>query len=309
MSDNHAHSHAPQDYGRAFAIGVTLNIVFVLAEALAGWRVGSLALLADAGHNLSDVGGLLLAWVGLAASRLRANERHTYGWRRASIMASLINAIALLVVMGSLALAAVQRFRAPAPIEGSVVMLVAGLGVAVNAVTAALFVAGKGQDLNVRGAYLHMAADALVSASVVVAGGIYMWTGWRWIDPAITLVIVIVVVLGTWSLFRQSLHLMFDGVPDRIDAPAVRAQLLALPEVEGVHDLHVWALSSSEVALSAHLVTKATGTANRLIDTAAAQLHERWGIDHVTLQVESPDSERRCASMRGVACESASPSG
>lgn len=304
MSDEHGHQHAPASYGRAFAIGVSLNLAFVLVEALVGWRAGSLALVADAGHNLSDVGGLLLAWAGLAASRLQPNDRHTYGWRRASILASFANAVVLLVVMGSLALAAIQRLGTPSPIEGGLVMFVAATGVVVNAVTAALFMSGRGTDLNIRGAYLHMAADALVSAGVVVAGGLYAWKGWMWIDPVVTLAIVIVVVIGTWSLFRQSLHLLFDGVPDRIDVSAVRAQLLALPDVHSIHDLHVWGLSTSDVALSAHLVTSAAGSADALIRTAAAQLHTRWGIDHVTLQVELPDAERACTSVSGAPCAS-----
>ena len=242
-------------------------------------------------------------WAGLAASRLRPNDRHTYGWRRASILASFANAVILLLVMGSLSLAAVQRLRTPIPVEGGMVMLVAGIGVAVNALTAALFMSGRGSDLNIRGAYLHMAADALVSAGVVLAGGVYVWKGWTWIDPTVTLAIVVVVVLGTWSLLRQSLHLLFDGVPDRIQVAAVRAQLLALPEVEGVHDLHVWGLSTSEVALSAHLVTTVDGSANPLLQTATAQLHSRWGIDHVTLQIERPDPNRTCTSASVAECE------
>lgn len=271
MSHNHGHVHAPSKCGRAFAVGIALNVAFVAVEALTGWRVGSLALIADAGHNLSDVGGLLLAWAGLAAGRLKPDERHTYGWRRASILASFANALVLLVVMGSLAWEALHRIREPGTTSGGAVMLVAGVGVVVNAATAWLFMSGRRADLNIRGAYLHMAADALVSFGVVAAGALYAWSGWRWIDPAATLVIVLVVVLGTWSLFRQSLHLLFDGVPSHIDLPAIRTRLLVLAGVVSVHDLHIWAMSTTDVALSAHVVV-----ASRNGDAAQQLLQTDW---------------------------------
>ena len=234
-----SHDHAPPDFGRAFVIGIALNIAFVAIEAFFGWRTHSLSLLGDAGHNLSDVGGLLIAWGGLAATRLRPDERHTYGWRRASIMASFANALILLMAMGALALEAVQRLQAPVPIHGGVVMLVAGVGVLVNAATAALFLSGSQRDLNFRGAFLHMAADALVSVGVVIAGGLYLWRGWSWIDPVVSLLIAAVIVVGTWSLFRQSLHLLFDGVPEHIVLPEVRQSLLDLPGVIALHDLRL----------------------------------------------------------------------
>jgi cobalt-zinc-cadmium efflux system protein len=295
MSESHAHDHAPASFGRAFAIGIALNLGFVLIEAIYGWRVNSLALLADASHNLSDVGGLILAWAGLVAGRLRPDDRHTYGWRRGSIMASFTNAVILLVVMGSLAWEAIQRLQTPSPIEGGTVMVVAGIGVVINGITAALFMAGSKGDLNIRGAFLHMAADALVSLGVVLAGGLYLWQGWSWIDPAMSLIIAAVIVIGTWSLFRQSLHLLFDGVPDHIDLLLVRRCLQELPGVLTVHDLHVWAMATSETALTAHLAIDYQEYDNdELLHRATEILHERFEIRHVTLQLETHTYATSC---------------
>jgi cobalt-zinc-cadmium efflux system protein len=218
MAHAHDGNHDAQTaVGRLFAIGVALNVGFVILEALYGWRAGSLALLADAFHNLSDVGGLLLAWAGLAAGRLAPNERHTYGWRRGSILASFGNAVLLLVSIGSLAWEAAHRLGTPVAIGGWTVVIVAAIGVVVNATTAALFFHGRKSDLNIRAAFLHMAADALVSLGVVAAGVIYLWQAWMWIDPVASLVIAAAIVAGTWSLFKESLHLLFDGVPEGID--------------------------------------------------------------------------------------------
>jgi len=300
MSHGHHHDHARSDFGRAFAIGIALNAGFVLVEAYFGWRAGSLALLADAGHNLSDVGGLVLAWAAMAASRLRPDERHTYGWRRGSILASFANALILLMAMGSLALEAVQRLQTPAPIDGVTIMVVAGIGVLVNGITAALFASGSKKDLNIRGAFLHMAADALVSLGVVLAGGLYLWQGWQWIDPVVSLVIAAVIVIGTWSLFRQSLHLLFDGVPEHIDLAAVERRLLDLPGVIVVHDLHVWALDAAEPALTAHLVlSDETPDIDGLLIRATDELHEHFEIRHVTLQTESRSYAARCDASGG----------
>ena len=300
MSHGHHHDHARSDFGRAFAIGIALNAGFVLVEAYFGWRAGSLALLADAGHNLSDVGGLVLAWAATAASRLRPDERHTYGWRRGSILASFANALILLMAMGSLALEAVQRLQTPAPIDGVTIMVVAGIGVLVNGITAALFASGSKKDLNIRGAFLHMAADALVSLGVVLAGGLYLWQGWQWIDPVVSLVIAAVIVIGTWSLFRQSLHLLFDGVPEHIDLAAVERRLLDLPGVIVVHDLHVWALDAAEPALTAHLVlSDEMPDIDGLLIRATDELHEHFEIRHVTLQTESRSYAARCDASGG----------
>ena len=284
MNGTHEHSHEPPDFSRAFAIGIALNAVFVLIEAGFGWRIDSLALLADAGHNLSDVAGLVLAWGGLLAGRLRPDMRHTYGWKRASILAAFINALLLLVAMGSLAWEAVHRLRSPQPVDGIVMMAVAGVGIAVNTATALLFIQGRECDLNIRGAFLHMAADALVSAGVVLAGGLALWFGWTWLDPVVSLVIAAVIVIGTWGLFRQSLHLLFDGVPDHVDLAAVRQQLEALPGVSHVHDPHVWAMGTSEVALTAHLVMPDGQPNDAFLQEASRMLHDRFEIGHVTLQ-------------------------
>ena len=281
----HAHHHAPASFDRAFAIGISVNIAFVAIEAFYGWKVNSLALLADAGHNLGDVAGLVLAWGGALAGKLRPDARYTYGWKRASILAAFANALLLLVAMGSLGWEAIGRLSTPEPMQGATVMVVAGIGIFVNLGTALLFMRGRDHDLNIRGAYLHMASDALVSAGVVVVGALALWTGWGWLDPAASLVIALVIVVGTWGLFRQSLRLMFDGVPDHIDLPAVRGVLEALPGVDRVHDLHVWATGTSDVALTAHLVMPAGHPDDRFLEAATLQLRERFKIGHVTLQV------------------------
>ena len=211
--------------------------------------------------------------------------RHTYGWKRASILAAFVNALLLLVAMGSLAWEAVQRLPSPAPIEGVTIMVVAGIGIVVNTATALLFMRGSKEDLNIRGAFLHMAADALVSAGVVVAGGLALWQGWNWLDPVASLVIAAVIVVGTWSLFRQSLHLLFDGVPEGVDLLAVRALLESLPGVTRVHDLHVWAMGTSEIAMTAHLVMPDGQPGDAFLQDATEKLHHQFDIEHVTLQV------------------------
>ena len=291
----HGHDHGPADYNAAFAIGIGLNIAFVAIEAYYGWKVDSLALLADAGHNLSDVIGLVLAWGGALAGRLRPDARHTYGWKRASILAAFVNALLLLVAMGSLAWEALHRLQSPVPMAGITIMVVAGVGIVVNTATALLFMRGRDADLNIRGAYLHMAADALVSAGVVVAGGLALWLGWSWLDPVVSLAIAAVIVVGTWSLFRQSLHLLFDGVPENVDLHAVRAQLEMLPGVARVHDLHVWAMGTSQVALTAHLVMPDGDADDAFLQQASELLHDRFGIEHVTLQVMRVAFTRPCS--------------
>ena len=282
----HGHAHGPANHDRAFAIGIGINVVFVAVEAFYGWRVDSLALLADAGHNLGDVLGLVLAWAGAFAGRLLPDARHTYGWKRASILAAFANSLLLLVAIGSLAWAAVERLAAPgaAPLQATVVMAVAGIGIFVNLGTALLFLRGRHDDMNIRGAFLHMAADAGVSAGVVAAAALALWLGWTWLDPVMSLVIAAFILLGTWGLFRDSLHLMFDGVPSSIDLVAVRAELEALPGVSCVSDLHVWATGTTQVALTAHLVTPAGHPDDTFFRAAAARLQERFAIGHVTLQ-------------------------
>lgn len=297
MSTGHDHSHAPATFNRAFAVGIALNAAFVAIEAFYGWKVDSLALLADAGHNLSDVIGLVLAWGGALAGRLRPDPRHTYGWKRASILAAFINAMLLLVAMGSLAWEAVHRLQSPQPIEGVTIMVVAGIGIVVNAATALLFMRGRDDDLNIRGAFLHMAADALVSAVVVVAGGLALWFGWTWLDPVVSLLIAAIIVFGTWSLFKQSLHLLFDGVPDSVDLRQVQALLESLPGVARVHDLHVWAMGTAEIAMTAHLVMPGGQADDAFLQDATQCLHDRFNIDHVTLQAVRVPFTVPCAPM------------
>ncbi|MBU3736530.1 MAG: cation transporter [Methylobacterium sp.] len=296
MSHHHQHSHghshqAHGAYDRAFGIGILLNAGFVLIEAYFGLQSNSLALLADAGHNLSDVLGLVLAWIGVALGRLRPDARHTYGWQRASILAALINALVLLLAMGGMAWEAVHRFASPAPIGAHTVIAVAAAGVLVNGLTAWLFMAGSRDDLNIRGAFLHMAGDALVSLGVVLAGLVYLQTGWLWLDPVLSLAIAGVIIYSTWSLFRQALHLSFDGVPATVELHQVQRALLALPGVEEAHDLHVWAMSTSEIALTVHLVMPGGHPGDAWLSETADLLHDRFDIAHATLQIELGDAQ------------------
>ena len=284
MTEHHHHHTA--NYGRAFAIGITLNVLFVLVEVFYGWQADSLALLSDAGHNLSDVLGLVIAWGGFYLGKLRPNQKHTYGLGRASILAALFNALILLVAIGGIAWEAVARFSHPVPIEGSIVMWVAGIGVLINGITAWLFMSGNQDDLNLRGAFLHMAADALVSLGVVIAGAVFIWTGWTWLDPAISLAIALVILLGTWDLLRQSLHLSLDGVPASIELNRVRAYLVSLPQVCGAHDLHVWAMSTSDIALSVHLSMPEGHPGDAFLEQIGRELHDRFAIEHATIQIE-----------------------
>ncbi len=287
MSSGHDHGNALANFNQAFAIGIGLNIAFVAIEAFYGWKINSLALLADAGHNLSDVAGLVLAWGGALAGKLRPNPRHTYGWKRGSILAAFANALLLLVAMGALAWEAVGRLMSPesmADNEGVTIMVVAGVGIVINTATALLFMRGRENDLNIRGAFLHMAADALVSGGVVVAGALTLWMGWAWLDPVVSLLIAAVILWGTWSLFRQSLHLLFDGVPDSVDPLAVHDFLAGLPGVSRVHDLHIWAMDTSQVAMTAHLVMPDSHPDDAFLKAAAEGLHDRFEITHMTLQ-------------------------
>jgi cobalt-zinc-cadmium efflux system protein len=285
MNAGHDHSHAPANFNTAFAVGIALNIAFVAMEAFYGWKINSLALLADAGHNLSDVIGLVLAWGGALAGKLRPDARHTYGWKRATILAAFINALLLLVAMGSLGWEALHRLQSPEPVQGITIMAVAGVGIVVNTATALLFMRGREKDLNIRGAFLHMAADALVSAGVVVAGALALWFGWTWLDPVVSLLIAVVIVVGTWSLFRQSLHLLFDGVPESVDLLQVKALLESLPGVARVHDLHVWAMGTSDIAMTAQLVMPEGHADDAFLQNATEQLHHRFEIEHATIQV------------------------
>lgn len=295
MSHAHSHSHSPANYNKAFAVGAALNVTYVLVEAGFGVSTNSLALLADAGHNLSDVLSLLLAWAASHLSQLRPSKRRTYGWRRSSIIAALLNAILLLVAIGGISWEAVRRFSSPEPVPGGIVMAVAGFGVFVNTATALLFRKGRKRDINIKGAFLHMAADAGVSAAVVLAGLAISLTGVFWIDPLMSLVVVAVVAIGTWGLLRDSVNLSLDAVPAGIDVTAVETYLAALPGITRVHDLHIWAMSTTESALTAHLIKPDGKLNDPLLLQIQEELHDRFGIEHMTIQLECGDADCLCA--------------
>lgn len=286
-SHAHDHGHAPKDFGRAFAIGVLLNSAFVLVEAGFGIWSGSMALVADAGHNLSDVMSLLIAWGAAYMSARPASSRFTYGYKSSSILAALANAGLLLVALGAILFETIDRLFDPAPVEGMTMIAVAGVGILVNGATAMLFASGRKHDINIRGAFLHMAADALVSVGVVAAGVAILMTGAWWIDPVTSLVIVAVIAWGTWGLLRDSVKLALLAVPDSIDEGAVRAYLAGLPGVDAVHDLHIWPMSTTETALTAHLVMPEGQPGDAFLHEIAHELEHRFRIGHATVQVET----------------------
>lgn len=283
---SHGHAHAPKDFGMAFAVGTALNLGFVVIEAAYGILANSMALLADAGHNLSDVFGLLMAWGAATLAKRAPSLRFTYGLRSSSILAALANAIFLLVAVGAIVWEAVYRLAAPEPVASSTVMIVAAIGIVVNGITAWLFASGSKDDINIRGAFLHMAADALVSVGVVIAGAVIAVTAWLWIDPVVSLVIAAVIIYGTWDLLKESAGLALHGVPPGIDAASVRAHLERLPGVTNVHDLHIWPMSTTETALTCHLVMPAGHPGDDFLVQAADGLHDTFEIEHATLQVE-----------------------
>lgn len=280
------HGHARDSFGFAFAVGAALNTVFVVAELVFGYTANSLALISDAVHNFSDVIALLLAWVAGRLALKQPTDQHTYGYRRASILAALVNAGLLLVAVGGIAVEAIKRIEEPAAVAGGTVVLVATLGIVVNGGTALLFVRGRHGDLNIRGAFLHMAADAGVSLGVVVAALVIMLTRWLWIDPAISLCIAAVVLVSGWGLARDSVNLALDGVPKGIELAGVRDYLGRLEGVTGVHDLHIWAMSTNETALTAHLV-RPGGYDDPFLHHVCEELLHRFNIQHATLQIEA----------------------
>jgi cobalt-zinc-cadmium efflux system protein len=287
------HAHAPTHFGSAFAIGIALNLAFVAIEATYGFLTNSVALLADAGHNLSDVLGLAVAWFASVLVRQAPTPRFTYGLRKSSILAALFNAIFLILTVGALSWEAIQRFAAPEPVAGTTVMIVAAIGIVVNGVTAWLFMAGSKDDINVRGAFLHMASDALVSAGVVLAAFVMMLTGWLWLDPLVSLVIGVIIVVGTWGLLRDSVTMTMAAVPREIDPSAVRGFLAAQPGVTGLHDLHIWPLSTTEVALTCHLVMPEGHPGDGFLHQLCADLTQRFRIGHATVQIET-DANAAC---------------
>ena len=290
----HHHAHVPATFGVAFAVGITLNTGYVIAEALYGAAANSLALIADAGHNLGDVLSLGVAWFAASLSRRAPTQRYTYGLRGSTILAALSNAVVLLLVTGGVAWASILKLMHPTNSGGAVMMAVAAAGVAVNGVTALMFASGRKGDVNIRGAFAHMASDALVAMGVVVSGGVILVTGWNWVDPAVSLVIGGVIILGTWSLMRESLDLALHAVPTSVDSAEVSRFLRHLPGVSEVHDLHIWGMSTTETALTAHLVRPGGELDDSLLRTACSELRRRFAIHHATLQVETGHGEHPC---------------
>lgn len=288
------HVHAPASFGKAFAIGITLNTVFVIVEAVYGYASGSMALVADAGHNLSDVLGLIAAWTAAVLAQRAPSPRYTYGLKGSSILAALFNAVFLLVAVGAIAWEAVQRLYNPEPVTELTVIVVASIGIAINGVTAWLFASGRDSDLNIRGAYLHMVADAAVSVGVVIAAIVIMFTGWLWIDAVTSLVICVLIVWGTWSLLRDSTAMSLAAVPRGIDPAAVRSYLEECPGVVQVHDLHIWPMSTTDVALTCHLVIPSGAPGDAYLMDIAERLKRNFGIAHATIQIET-DPNSACA--------------
>jgi len=289
---DHAPGRAPGGYGRAFAIGIALNSVFVVVEAGYGFASGSMALIADAGHNLSDVLGLIIAWAGATLAKRAASKRFTFGLRGSSILAALFNALLLMIAVGLITLEASQRLVYPEPVAGRTVMIVAGSGIAVNAGTAMLFASGRKGDINIRGAYLHMAADAAVSAGVVIAGGLILWTGATWIDPVTSLVIGLIILISTWGLLIEAVRMSLAAVPEHIDSDDVLKQLLTLDGVARVHHLHIWNMSTTETALTVHLVMPGGHPGDAFLTALQKRLSAQFHIGHATIQIE-----------RGEACD------
>jgi cobalt-zinc-cadmium efflux system protein len=297
-SHDHDHSHGHESapgHGRAFAIGVALNLGFVAIEAVYGILANSMALLADAGHNLSDVLALLLAWGASILAQRQPSQRFTYGLRSTSILAALVNAMTLMLVVGAIAWQAILRIIEPVGVEGTTVIWVAAAGIVVNTATALLFMRNEAHDLNVRGAFLHMAGDALVSLGVVIAGIAMLYTGWTWLDPAVSLAIALVIVAGTWGLLRDSVGLALQAVPPRIEPEQVRDFLASLQGVAEVHDLHIWGMSTTDIALTVHMVMPAGHPGDLFIQTTCAALQERFHVGHATLQFETGDPRYPCA--------------
>ncbi|KAA1175944.1 cation transporter [Marinobacter salinexigens] len=292
---NHGHAHHFDTHNRSFALAVVLNVAFVVIEAIYGVLSGSLALLADAGHNLSDVLGLIMAWVASWLATQKATDRNTYGLKKSTILAALFNALFLTAAVGGIAWEAIQRFSDPAEVAGTTVIAVAGIGVLINGITMMLFLKGQEGDLNIRGAFLHMAADTAVSVGVVVAGLIIMATGLNWIDPVVSLIIAAVIFIGTWQLLKDSVNLAMDAVPRNIDPEAVRESLQQLPGVDSVHHLHIWGLSTTESALTVHLVKPDPRDDDQVIEQATDMLSHDFNIRHVTIQWERTASN--CPNM------------
>jgi len=297
----HGHSHAPASFGRAFAIGITLNAVYVVIQVLFGIAAHSLALVADAGHNFGDVLGLVLAWWASHLTSQPATDRRTYGLRRSSILAALTNAIFLLIAVGGISWEAIRRFGNQTDVAGSIVIWVAAVGIVINLGTALLFQSGSHSDLNIRGVFMHLAADAAVSFGVVIAGIIILFTGWRWLDPAVSLLISAIIVYGTWGLLRDSFNMALDAVPPGVDVAAVREYLTGVPGVTNAHHLHIWALSTTETALTVHLVKPDPANDDGVLSLIHQELEERFHIGHATIQFERENQQHCSSSVRSYA--------
>jgi cobalt-zinc-cadmium efflux system protein len=290
----HGHHHAPANYTRAFVIGLGLNISFVLIEFIFGALANSVALIADAGHNLSDVLGLLLAWVGAVLARRQPSDQKTYGWRKTSIVAAFLNSASLLLVTGGIIWEAMLRLFHPGEVEGMIVIWVAAIGIVINTGTALMFLSGRKGDINIRAAFSHMMADAVVSAGVVLAGIGIVLTHWLWLDPVLSLLISVLIVFNAWGLLKESFHLIVDGVPAKIDGNAVRAYLSECVGVAQIHDLHIWGMSTTETALTVHLVMPDGHPGDAFLARICRELRHNFHIDHATLQVELGDPNHPC---------------
>jgi cobalt-zinc-cadmium efflux system protein len=290
---DHSQSH-PQNYNQAFSIGIVLNLIYIVVEVFFGIIINSMALLADAGHNFSDVLGLLLAWGATYLAKTATTEKRTYGLRKSTILAAFFNGIILMIAVGAITIEAIRKFISPEPVQGSTMIIVAAVGVIINSVTAFLFISGRKEDLNIKAAFLHLAADAAVSLGVVVGGFFIMKTNWLWIDPTISLVIVLVITLGTWNLLKDSFQLSIDAVPKEINLKAVENYLRSLNGVNGVHDLHIWGMSTTESALSVHLEMEKYPSDNLFIEQIKNKLHDNFGIEHPTIQFELFSKTNNC---------------
>lgn len=293
MAHDHAHEGTDANLSRAFALGVALNVAFVVIEGIYGVLANSTALLADAAHNASDVLGLGLAWVAASLARRKPSQRYTYGLRSSTVLAALANSMLLLLAVGGVSWEAIQRLADPEAVQGFTVLAVAAVGVVINAISALLFMRGRAHDANVRAAFLHLAADAGVSFGVVIAGAVIWRTGWSWVDPAMSLAVSVIVLVSTWSLLREAVQLALAGVPEGVDIVAVRTFLQALPSVSEVHDLHIWAMGTTEVALTAHLVIPWSAQPPVFLEQLEQELRARFGIDHATVQLE-PNEKAPC---------------
>lgn len=294
MERTHNHTHEIKNYNKAFSYSIALNIIYIIVEVVYGLLINSMALLADAGHNFSDVLGLILAWGGAYLAKTATTKSRTYGLRKSTILAALFNAIILLIAVGAITIEAIRKIAEPEPIGGTTMMIVAGVGVVINTLTALLFMKGREKDLNIKGAFLHMAADAGVSLGVVAAGFLINLTGFYLLDPIISLVIVVVITIGTWGLLRDSFHLSMDAVPRDIDFEQVQNYLSSIDGVKEVHDLHIWAMSTTETALTVHLVIPTEQKDDKILGKICNQLHDEFGIEHSTIQIENNAQSASC---------------